>query len=136
MHIVGHRVTDRSLRLVQSVQQTAEILNALTYLTPSFISPFNTSTSTIHLSHPFQALSAQGQGTATSTSLTRTNANTLSIRVPTGALEHIALVQPVTLLAMGLCAAYVAYMAILVATSRDVPSATRSLQGHENRKRE
>ena len=58
----------------------------------------------------------------------------MTIHVPTGALDHLAFVQPVTLLAMSLCAAYVAYTAI--ATSRGVSSGTRPLQGHENRKRE
>lgn len=94
-----------------------KVLNALTNLAPSFISPFDASQSTIHLSYPFQALGAQG--TATEMSLAPTDeSNTLTIRVPTGNIDHFAFVQPLTLLAMTLCAVYVAYTAILVAISR------------------
>ena len=95
-----------------------KVLNALTNLAPSFISPFDASTSTIHVSYPFRALGAQGTVTEKSLAPTTDVTNTLMIRVPTGALAHLAFVQPLTLLAMTLCAIYVAYRAILVAISR------------------
>lgn len=109
-----------------------KILNALTDFAPSFVSPFDASRSTIHLSYPFQALGEHG--TATEKSLAPTNTNVLTIRVPTGALDDLAFVQPLTLLAMTLCAIYVAYKATLVATSRSVSAATRPLQGYKNGK--
>jgi len=113
----------------------AKALHALTDFAPSFTSPFDTSRSTIHVSYPFQALPAlPAEGTATAESLTSSNTNALTIHVPTGALDHLAFVQPLTLLAMGLCAAYVACTATRVATSKGVSSATRSLQGYEKRK--
>jgi hypothetical protein len=103
-----------------------EILNALTDIAPSFISPFDTSRSTIHVSYPFQALGAQGTATEKST-----DTNALTIRVPTGVLDHLAFVQPLTLLAMTLCAVYIAYTAILVATSSQ---RTPPLRCYEKRK--
>jgi len=115
-----------------------KILNTLTNLAPSFISPFDANKSTIHLSYPFRALALGAQGTATEKSLAPTDGtntlNTLTIRVPTGSLDHLAFVQPLTLLAMTLCAVYVAYRAILVATSQSVSSATRPLQGYKKGK--
>ena len=126
-------MTDKFLAsLAQSVQQTVEILNALTDFAPSFISPFDTSKSTVHVSYPFRPLLAQETTTAALLALNNTNA--LTIRVPTGSPDHLVFVQWVTLLAMILCAAYVAYTAIHVATSRDLSTATRSLQGHDKRK--
>lgn len=109
-----------------------KILNALTDFAPSFVSPFDASRSTIHLSYPFQALGAQG--IATQKSLVPTDTNALTIRVPTGTLDHLAFVHPLTLLAMTLCAVYVAYKATLVATSQSVSSATRPLQGYKKGK--
>lgn len=111
-----------------------KILNALTDLAPSFVSPFDASRSTIHLSYPFQALGANG--TATEESLAPTDTNALTIRVPTGALDHLGFVQPLTLLAMTLCAVYVAYRATLVATPQSVSSVTRPLQGYKKGKTE
>jgi len=108
----------------------AKALKALTELAPSFISPFDTSRSTIHVSFPFQVLGAQGTATEKSLAPTSTKANALTIRVPAGALDHLAFVQPLTLLAMTLCAAYVLYTAILVATSQR----THPLPGYEKRK--
>lgn len=114
--------------LAHSAQQIEKILNALTDLAPSFISPFDTNRSTIHVSYPFQALGAQG--TATEESLAPGDINGLTICVPTGTLEHLVFVQPFTLLAMTLCAIYVSYTAILVATSHR----THPLRSYEKRK--
>jgi hypothetical protein len=132
MRLFARPVTNRFLKHppAQSIQQTVEILNALTDFAPSFISPFDASKSTIHVAYPFQALPAQEITSAAD------NTTLLRIQVPTGNLDHLLFVQPVTLVVMSLCAAYVAYTAILVAASRGVSSATPSFQGHEKRKAE
>jgi PIG-X / PBN1 len=117
---------------VQYVQQTVETLNSLTSLAPSFTSPFDTDKSTIYVSYPFQPLPVEEIATTKPPPPDSTNA--LTIRVPTGNLDHLVFVQPVTLLVMSLCAVYVAYTAILVAASRGVSSAKSSLQRHEKRK--